>query len=68
MKTVTISPKFKIRIPKDIRKNLNITPGQKFLVINSVDTMELIRVKETKSYRGFLKGMDTSLNRNDDRI
>ncbi|HEY5038562.1 MAG TPA: AbrB/MazE/SpoVT family DNA-binding domain-containing protein, partial [bacterium] len=33
MSTVTVSPKFQVVIPENVRKGLNIKPGQKFDVI-----------------------------------
>ncbi|MEK6793757.1 MAG: AbrB/MazE/SpoVT family DNA-binding domain-containing protein [Spirochaetota bacterium] len=68
MSTVTVSPKFQIVIPKDIRESLDINPGEKFEVIQYEDRIEYIPVKSIKKMRGFLKGIDTNIEREGDRI
>jgi len=68
MKTITISPKYQIVIPKEIRKELKLKPGQKLQVIQTEDRIEYIILKDIKEARGFLKGMDTNILREKDRI
>ncbi len=68
MSTVTISPKFQVVIPKDVRKKLGLTPGQKVETIVFEDRIELIPVKPVKKLRGFLKGIDTKIDRESDRV
>ncbi len=68
MSTVTISPKFQVVIPKDVREKLGLTPGQKIQTIVFQDRIELIPVKPVKRMRGFLKGIDTSVPREVDRL
>jgi AbrB family looped-hinge helix DNA binding protein len=67
MATVTISPKYQVVIPKDIREKLHLTPGQKVQTIVFEDRIELIPVQPIKKMKGFLKGIDTSVPRDDDR-
>ena len=59
MKTVTISPKYQIVIPKEIREALGIRPGEKVHVLHYENRIEYNPVKEMKKMRGFLKGIDT---------
>ena len=66
--TVTISPKFQVVIPKDVREKLGLTPGQKVQTIVFEDRIELIPVKPIKKMKGFLKGIDTSVPREADRL
>ena len=66
--TVTISPKFQVVIPKDVREKLGLTPGQKVQTIVFEDRIELIPVKPVKKLKGFLKGIDTSVPREADRV
>ncbi len=66
--TVTISPKFQVVIPKDVREKLGLTPGQKVQTIVFEDRIELIPVKAVKKMKGFLKGIDTSVPREADRV
>lgn len=68
MSTVTISPKYQVAIPKEIRKWLKLTPGQKVRIIAYDDRIELIPVVPIKKMKGFLKGMDTEVLREDDRV
>lgn len=68
MFTVTVSPKFQVVIPKAIRKSLDLQPGQKVQAILYEDRIELIPVKPMPSMRGFLKGIDTSIEREVDRL
>jgi AbrB family looped-hinge helix DNA binding protein len=68
MFTVTVSPKFQVVIPKAIRKSLDLQPGQKVQAILYEDRIELIPVKPMPSMRGFLKGIDTSIEREADRL
>ena len=68
MDTVTISPKFQVVIPKEIRDRLKLTPGQKVQAILYDDRIELIPVRSMKRMRGFLKGIDTQVPREGDRV
>jgi AbrB family looped-hinge helix DNA binding protein len=68
MYTVTISPKFQVVIPKDIRNMLKLKPGQKLRIIQFGDRMEFVPVKELKEMKGFLKGIDTNIQREKDRV
>jgi AbrB family looped-hinge helix DNA binding protein len=68
MTTVTISPKFQVVIPKDIREDLQLVPGQKVQTIAYENRIELIPVRPIAEMRGFLAGIDTNVERQDDRI
>lgn len=67
MQTVTVSPKFQIVIPSQVRNSLDIQPGAKLEVIPYRDRIELVPVREMKSMRGFLDGIDTTVERESDR-
>lgn len=68
METVTVSPKFQIVIPRAIRDSLGIWPGQKVQVIRYGDRIELIPLRPVRETRGFLKGIDTTVEREPDRL
>ncbi len=68
MSTVTVSPKFQVVIPQAIRKLFHLTAGEKLRVMSYGDRIELIPVRPIKSMRGFLKGMDSMIDREDDRL
>ncbi len=68
MAKVIISPKFQIVIPKSIRDKLGLTPGQKVEAVAYEGRIELIPVRPLKEMRGFLRGMDTRIERETDRV
>jgi AbrB family looped-hinge helix DNA binding protein len=68
MQTVTVSPKYQIVIPKSIRDALKLRPGQKMRVVEYEGRIELIPDRDIAELRGFLKGMDTRLEREKDRL
>lgn len=65
METVTISPKYQVVIPKQIRDQLCLLPGQTIQVIGYGDRIELIPVRPIRDLRGSLNGLDTSVERAD---
>ena len=67
MGTLTISPKFQVVIPKQIRDILRLSAGQKIQAIVYDNRIELIPLRPIKDMRGFLKGMDTTIEREGDR-
>jgi len=67
METVTVSPKYQVVIPSRVRKLLGVQPGQKVKVILYDNRIEMIPVKPIKEARGFLKGIDTEVDREPDR-
>lgn len=68
MAAVTVSPKFQVVIPKEVRKKLGLLPGQRIQIVVHGDRIELIPVKPIKRMRGFLKGIDTRVPREKDRV
>ena len=68
MTVVTLSPRYQIVIPKDVRERLNLRPGQKIQAIPFKGRVELIPLEPIEDSRGFLKGIDTSVPRDDDRV
>jgi len=68
MTTVTVSPKFQVVIPRDVRKSLGIGVGQKIQVIALGDRIEFIPVKPARALRGFVRGIDSNVKRDKDRL
>jgi len=68
MDTVTISPKYQVVIPKAIRARLKLKAGQKVQAIVYQDRLELVPVRPVRQLKGFLKGIDTSVPRERDRV
>lgn len=68
METTTVSPKYQVVIPQKVRDAMKVKPGQRFYVLPYGNRIEFIPQKDIKKMRGFLKGMDTTLEREDDRL
>ena len=68
MTAVTVSPKFQIVIPKDVRESMGIVSGQKVQVLTYRNRIELIPIRPMKKMKGFLKGLNTEVKRDKDRI
>ena len=67
METVTVSPKFQIVIPRKVREVLGIQVGNRIQVIAYENRIELVPVRPAKEARGFLRGIDTHIEREPDR-
>jgi AbrB family looped-hinge helix DNA binding protein len=68
MKQVTVSSKFQVVIPREVRESMDIQPGTRVQVLQYENRIELIPLKEPKSLRGFIKGIDTEVDRAEDRV
>jgi AbrB family looped-hinge helix DNA binding protein len=68
MQTVTLSPKYQVVIPKSVRNVLNLRPGQKMQVTEYNGRIEFILERDISELRGFLKGINTEFEREEDRI
>jgi len=68
MNTVTVSPKYQIVIPKNIRDALQLRPGQKMKVMDYNGRIELIPDRDISELKGFLKGINTDFIREGDRL
>ena len=66
MGEVTISSKFQVVIPRDVRKQLQLKVGQKLKVVVKGQTINLVPEIPLSEMRGFLKGMDKSRLREED--
>ena len=59
MATTTISPKYQIVIPKEVREKLHLAPRQRLQVLEKGGIITLVPDVPLKSLRGLLKGMPT---------
>ncbi|TAJ08316.1 MAG: AbrB/MazE/SpoVT family DNA-binding domain-containing protein [Nitrospirae bacterium] len=57
MATITISPKFQIVIPKEVRDKLHLIPKQKLQVLEKGGVITLVPEVPLKSLKGVLRGM-----------
>ena len=68
MSVVTISSKWQVVIPKDVREKLKIQPGQKGQAFAMGDRIELVPVVPLEELKGFLKGLVPEFEREPDRL
>ena len=55
MKSVTISPKYQVVIPREVRQSMEIKPGSKVQVLLYENRIELIPMKKPEADAGFLE-------------
>ncbi len=67
MNTVTISPKYQVVIPREVRESLHLRAGELVQVLQFQNRIEFIPVRRLSTMRGFLKGIDTNVQRDKDR-
>jgi AbrB family looped-hinge helix DNA binding protein len=66
--TVTLSSKFQVVIPRAVRTRLGLRPGMKLQVIEYNGRVEFLPLRKPAELRGFLKGLDTAIERDSDRL
>lgn len=68
MFSVTLSPKYQVVIPLPVRRTMRLRPGQKMQVFEYDGRIELIPDRDVAELRGFLKGINTDFEREEDRV
>ena len=69
MGIVTLSPKFQLVVPRDVREVMRLKPGQRFQVFHEDGQILLVPVIPMKRARGFARGIDTTVRREkEDRV
>ena len=68
MKAVTVSSKYQVVIPREVRESMDLQPGTRVQVLQYENRIELIPLKEPKALRGFIQGIDTEVRREEDRL
>ena len=68
MNTVVLSPKFQVVIPLPVRRAMGLRAGQKMQVVEYEGRIELIPDRDIAELRGFLKGINTDFEREEDRV
>jgi AbrB family looped-hinge helix DNA binding protein len=56
MNTVTLSTKYQLVVPKDVRERMQLKPGMKFTVIAKGGVVYLVPERPMSEYRGIAKG------------
>ena len=68
MSRVKVSPKFQVVIPKEVRERSGLKAGTTVEIISYGDRIEMIPIDSVKKLHGFLKGIDTTIVRESDRL
>lgn len=69
MPVVTVSSKFQVVIPLEVREKMNLKPGQKVIVVEKDGVVHMIPQKPIREMRGFIKGVTTeNLREEEDRF
>ena len=67
MPAVIISPKYQVVIPKAVRENYSLTPGDKIELIELDGRIEFVPVRPVNTLKGFMKGLKNTFEREADR-
>lgn len=63
MTTVTVSPKYQVVIPAEVREQFKIKAGEKLRIVSCEGRIQLVPVNDIKTMRGFMKGISTDVKR-----
>ena len=63
-----ISPQYRVLIPREIRAELCLKPGQEVEALAYDGRIVVIPLRPIRQMRGFLKGIDMTIEREADRI
>ena len=66
MSAVTVSEKYQIVIPKEVRENSRIKPGTKLEIIEYGNRIELVPIVDISELQGIYKGINTIIERDDE--
>ena len=67
MNEVTVSPKYQIVIPREVRTRLRIRPGQRLGVVVGDRSVTLLPMRSIKEMEGFLRDVPGDFGREPDR-
>lgn len=68
MSIITVSSKYQIVIPKEVRESLHIKPGQKLQALVVGGSVQLVPVEPIRGLKGFLGGVENDFTRDEDRL
>ena len=66
MPTTTLSPKFQLVVPREVRMKMPYRPGHKFEVMFVEDILEFVPVRAPLALRGIARKVRTPFNRADE--
>ncbi len=65
----TVSPKYQIVIPKDVRRSVGLKPGQRLMIYAKDNVIFLIPEVNISQLKGYCKGLDAeNIRDEEDRI
>ncbi len=67
MSLVTVSPKFQVVIPKELREELGVKVGDRLSAVRVDGKIELQRVRPLHELRGSIKGPNAFVREKEDR-
>lgn len=67
MNTVTVSPKFQVVIPLEVRRRMKLQVGAKLAVVELNGSLRLVPLQSPSTLRGIARGIDTTIAREPDR-
>lgn len=65
---VKVSPKYQVVIPKLVRQQLNIVVGATLEIFPYNGRIEIVPVENIRNLKGMFRGIDTTIQREQDRI
>ena len=68
MNTVTVSPKFQVVIPLEVRRRMKLEPGAKLMVVEFNGGLRLFPLKPPSALRGIARGIDPRIEAEPDRL
>lgn len=68
MSKTVVSSKYQIVIPKNVREAIGLKIGTTLEIITYGNRIELIPVGPITNLKGFVKGLNTDVVREDDRV
>ena len=68
MNTVTVSPKFQVVIPLEVRRRMRLQPGAKLMVVEFNGGLRLMPLQPPSALRGIARGVGTVIERDADRV
>ncbi len=68
MNTVVVSSKFQVVIPKEVRERSGLLAGTAVEVISFGSRIELVPIRPMAAMKGIFLGIDTTIERDRDRL
>jgi AbrB family looped-hinge helix DNA binding protein len=67
MQTITVSSKYRVVIPLEVRQRMKIEPGSKLMVTFFNGSLRMVPVVPARELRGIVRGLNTDIQREPNR-